>query len=88
MIVDCVSAATLFFFAHYTQVKRNTHRTVAEMRRADGGGHSGDPSQLENYQLGVFIACYMELLHLAARGRSLLITKGEIQLITPSRASH
>lgn len=75
MIVDCVSAATFFSFAHYTRVKWNTHRTVAEMIRADGDGRNDDPSQLENYQLGFFIARQMELFHLAARGRSLLITR-------------
>lgn len=58
------------------------------MVRADGDGHGADPSQLENYQLGFFIARNMELFHLSARDRSLLITGGEIQLITPLRISH
>lgn len=56
--------------------------------KSDGDGHSGDPSQLENYWLGIFITCYMELFCLSARGRSLLITRGEIQLITPSHVSN
>ena len=60
---------------------------MAEIIRADGDGHSGDPSQLENYQLGFFVASYMELFCLSARGRTLLITRGEIQLIILSRVS-
>lgn len=74
MIVDCVSAAPLFFFAHYTQVKWNEHKPVAEMIRANGDGHNHDPSQLENYRLGFFTAHQTEPFHPAARGRSLLIT--------------
>lgn len=54
-------------------------QTVAEMLRTNGDGHSGDPFQMENYGLGIFIACYMELFHPPARHRSLLIPKGEIQ---------
>lgn len=36
-------------------------QTVAEMIRANEGGHSGDPFQLENYLLGFFYS----LLHRA-----------------------
>lgn len=60
---------------------------MAEMLRTNGDGHSGDPFQLENYRLGIFIAWYMELFHPAARGRSLLIPKGEIQPLTLSHVS-
>lgn len=62
-------------------------QTVAQMLRANGDGRSGDPFQLENYRLGIFIACYMELFHPVARGRSLLTPKGEIQPITLSHIS-
>lgn len=59
-------------------------QTVAEMLRTNGDGHSGDPFQLENYRLRIFISCYMELFHPAPRGRSPLIPKGEFQPITLS----
>lgn len=61
-------------------------QTGTEMPRTNGDGHSGDPFQLENYRLGISIACYMEF-HPAARGRSLLIPTGEIQPITLSHIS-
>lgn len=63
-------------------------QTVAVMLRTNGDGHSGDPFQLENYRLGIFISCYVELFHPAPRGRSVLIPKGEIQPITLSHISH